>query len=265
MQIDLATLVAAADLGLPTFARCQAFLLAAPLLGANAFPQRVRLTLALALTVLLSPAAAPIAPIAASAPAAPAFLSASGALILFQEVALGACLGLAFRLLFVAVSLAGECLAQAMSHPAAQWADPTTETAVPGASAFLLLLASLLFLSLDGHLLLIRLLADSLTALPAGGGGLPRAGVHLLLLALGQTLAEGLRLALPALALLLAGHLALALWARATVQRQLPFLFLPLLLPLGLLVLYLGLPILAVGIEGLIGTHHDLATGILRH
>lgn len=207
MEIDLARLAdwiasAAWPLG-----RVTGLVMTAPVFAANGVPMRVRAALVLVLTVVVLP----LAPRdAATAP-----LSLAGLGTMAVQVAVGALIGAALRLVFEAVAFGGELVATSMGLNYASVVDPQHGNVTPVVGQLYMLLATLLFLVMDGHLALIRLLADSFTAIPASAGSLD-AGLFGALAGMAAAMFAGaLRVALPAMTAMLVVNLAFGFTSRA--------------------------------------------------
>jgi flagellar biosynthesis protein FliR len=216
------------------FTRIGAALMVAPVFGSGQTPLRVRLMLALVLTLLLTPLLAPAAPLP--------LWSADWFLQIGQQVLIGIAMGLVLRLCFEAVMLAGSLIANSMGLGFAQLADPVNGTSAPVVGVFMTVFATLLFLALGGHILLIELLATSLRTLPPGGAGLGAADLHALALAGAQIFSGALRVALPAVIALLLANLAFGVISRAAPSLNLISVGMPVSLLVGLLMLYASLP-----------------------
>ncbi len=189
-------------------ARVAAFVIAAPILGQNVIPARVRLLLIVAIAAsLVSVAPAP----ALDAGRAP--LSVAFGLVL--EALVGALLGFVARLVFDAVSFAAEAISISMGLGSASLFDPML-----GQQGSVLTLlegqvAVALFVALDGHHVLFEVLGRSLQAVPLLtphiGPGLAWGLVQVVT----TTAAAGLALAAPVLTTLLLFQTGLAVLTRA--------------------------------------------------
>lgn len=215
-------------------ARVLALIASAPALGNPGVPLRVRIGLALMITLAVAPALGPM-------PQADAG-SLAGLLILAQQVVIGLAMGLAIRIVFVAVEMAGELAGLQMGLGFATFFDPQNAGHIPVVGQFLGLLATLVFLSLNGHLQMISLLSQSFSALPISGDGIAAPGVRTLAFFGGEIFAAGLLLSLPLLSALLITNLALGILTRAAPQLNIFAVGFPLTLAIGLLVLGLALP-----------------------
>ncbi len=218
-------------------ARILGFVGAAPVFGNNAVPPRVKLVVGLAVTMGLLPVVTATPPEAID--------SWAGILILFQQTLIGIAMGLVLRVVFAALDLMGEIISLQMGLSFATFFDPVAggQTAVVG--EFLTLIATLVFLSLNGHLLMIDALARSFEWLPVSAT-LPHKGGWLVLARFGASIfASGLLMALPIVTALLITNIALGVLTRAAPQLNLFAIGFPITLTVGFGVLLLALSHLA--------------------
>jgi flagellar biosynthetic protein FliR len=217
--------------------RITAMLLAAPVFSNQQVPVRLRILLSLALTVAVLPAV--------ESPPVVDPLSLQAVLIAAQEVLIGVLIGLLLGMAFQSVVIAGESIAMTMGLGFATMVDPQSGFTVPVLSQFLLVLATLLFLSLGGHLMLIELLAASFQTMPVAGEGLQRADLMGVVVFGSQMFAGAVLIALPAIVVLLVVQLAMGIMTRAAPQMNIFSVGFPVTILLGFLtVLFLVLPVL---------------------
>jgi flagellar biosynthetic protein FliR len=218
-------------------ARILGFLGAAPVFGNNAVPRRIKLMVGLAVTLGLMP-------VVPSVPQA-ALDSWSGLLLIVQQTLIGIAMGLVLRVVFAALDLMGEIISLQMGLSFATFFDPIAggQTAVVG--EFLTLLATLVLLSLNGHLLMLDALARSFEWLPVSAT-LPHKSGWLVLARFGASIfASGLLMALPVVTALLITNIALGVLTRAAPQLNLFAIGFPITLTVGFGVLLLTLGHLA--------------------
>ncbi len=219
------------------FARVSGLLLVAPLFGSQPIPRRLRLALALLITVAVLPA---------TRGSAPAVLpwSAGGVLLTAEQLLIGLAMGFVLLLVFNAVALAGESIALAMGLGFAVMSDPQNGVPVPVLSQFFLVTASLLFLAMDGHLALIHLLAQSFTYLPLDTLHFGAEQAWRLLDWSRYLFTGALAIALPAVIALLAVNVAMGVMTRAAPQLNIFSVGFPLTLLVGFVAVLLALPAL---------------------
>src|SRR5689334_24763768 len=160
----------------------------APLFGARFVPARSRLVLSAALTALVIPMI--------DAPAVAPF-SGEGFVVVAQQLLIGVALGFALQVVFDSLGLAGQLLANSMGLSFAFNVDPLRGSSTAALGQLYIILATLVFLSIGGHLALIEVLVNGFTTLPVGTSGLGREGLWMMVLWGGQLFAGALMIALP--------------------------------------------------------------------
>lgn len=226
--------------------RITGLLASSQVLGGGLVPWRVRIALALATSLLL----APVVP-----PAAPFF--GAGDLILAgaAELLLGLAVGLTASLFIHGVRMAGQVAGIQMGLGFSALVDPQSGERTTVLARWLGLTAWLVVLGCNGHLVLLRGLAESFSWLPPGSAsrslarvvaGVPMAGAQLFLTAV--------VVAAPALAVVLLLNVGMALLARAAPQLH--------ILVIGFIItIVVGVTTLAFSLGGLAGQFRD---GYLR-
>jgi flagellar biosynthetic protein FliR len=216
---------------------------AAPIFSHKSIPQRVKLGLGIMLTLIIVPTLPPL----------PQFeiFSFQGLLILVQQLIIGLAIGFSMRLVFAAVDLAGQLIGMSMGIGFASFFDPQTRGQSTALNQFLVILAMLIFLSLDGHLLIVTAVANSFITMPIALGG---SGIDPMKIAMwGETIfSVGLLLALPAVAALLITNMALGILTKTAPQLNMFGIGFPITLSIGFLVLALSLPGMLKPIENFI-------------
>lgn len=233
MQFTSAELSAWIGAYLWPFIRIGALLSSAAIFGARFVPMRLRLVLALSLTVVIAPTLPPV-------PAVDG-LSGAGLAITAQQVLIGLAMGFTLRLVFTALELGGQLAGQMMGLGFASMIDPQNGVSVPVVSQLYSILGILLFLGFNGHLLLIEVLADSFRTLPIGAAGLSAEGARMLALWGSQMFAGAVVIALPAIAALLLVNMSFAVMMRAAPQLNIFAVGFPATLLFGLFVVMLSL------------------------
>ena len=242
--IELATLQHWLGLLFWPFVRIGACLMVAPVFGASYVPPRLRLILAGALTL----AVAPLLPAITDVP----LLSAGGALVTLQQLLVGAALGFALQMVFDALALGGQLLANGMGLGFAFNLDPLRGVTTPALGQLYVVLGTLTFLALDGHLALISTLVDSFKGLPIGESGLDPARLRGLADWGSMLFSGALRIALPGVTALLVINLAFGVMSRAAPALNLFAVGLPVTLIFGLSIVMFGMPAIGTAFTSLL-------------
>jgi flagellar biosynthetic protein FliR len=151
-----------------------------------------------------------------------------------QQIIIGVAMGVTIQLIFVAVRTAGEIIGLQMGLSFATFFDPSGGQNMPVIARILNLLATLLFLTFNGHLWMLSILNQSFEVLPVGGTLLYTEGFYYLVKAGGLIFRCGLMLSLPIIALLLAINFTLGLLNRLTPQLSIFVIGFPLTLTIGM-------------------------------
>jgi flagellar biosynthetic protein FliR len=216
---------------LPLF-RVTAVLMTMPVFGTTLLPARVRLYFALAITVVIVPGLPPMPEVHA--------LDLSALLLVAEQIIIGALFGLSLQLFFQIFVIAGQIVAIQMGMAFASMVDPANGVNVAVIGQFLTMLVTLLFLAINGHLVVFEVLTESFTTLPVGSGLLVN---HFwdLVGRLSWVLGAALLLVLPAITALLVVNIAFGVMTRAAPQLNIFSIGFPLTLVLGLVIFWITL------------------------
>lgn len=241
LSLTTAQLEALVAAGLWPAVRVLALIATAPVLSHRSIPRPAKVALAFAIAFVLAPVLPP--PPAVS-------LGSSAALgILAQQLAIGAALGFAVRLAVAAIEMAGEVIGLQMGLSFAGFFDLSNPQGANAVGSLLSLAATMIFLAIDGHLLVIGALVESFAAFPVGEfparlfatADFARLG--------GQMFSIALSIALPMITVMLFATLAMGVIARAAPQLNIFSFGFTFSLTLGLVALYLTLPYLGPSLQ----------------
>ncbi len=207
-----------------------------PILGNRAVPVRVKAGLSLLIAFLLLPFVKLHAPPLEILPLA---------LRMAGEVMIGVTIGLAGRLVFAGVQLAGQLAGFQMGFAIVNVFDPITSAQVSIIAQFQYLLAMLVFLAVDGHHLFLYSIAESYRIVPAFGfqfsGELTQAIVEFSK----DMFVVAIKTGAPVIAMLLMISIGFGLIARTVPQINILIVGFPLQIAAGLICIGLALPIFA--------------------
>ncbi len=213
--------------------RIGAAFLAAPVFSAVAIPLPARIALTGAIGVLVVNAAHIVPP--------PQIFAVNTFVAVGAEALIGLALGFVLQIAFAAPLIASEVIGMSMGLGFANAVDPASGHSSPALGQFLSLLLTLLFLAVDGHLVLVDLVMRSYEAMPPGDWIAPQRLLGIALFG-GYAFLAGLLLALPVGFLLLCLNIVVGMLSRAAPALNLFAVGLPASLAMGVVAILLALP-----------------------
>ncbi len=217
-------------------ARLLGLFAAAPLFSNRMISTRVRLAAGLAAALAILPALPPMPPLPTDSWLALGLLA--------HQMVIGIAIGFTMRLFFASIDLAAEMVGLQMGLSFAVFFSPQTGGQSSVVAEFMVLLTLLIFLALDGHLMLIQVLVASFEWLPVGQA--TNAGGWLLIGRYAAVVyASAVLLALPLVAVLLITNIALGILTRSAPQLNIFAVGFPVTLSVGMLMLLFSLSMFA--------------------
>jgi flagellar biosynthetic protein FliR len=214
--------------------RVGAAFVAAPVFGAVGVPLPVRVTLSGAIGVM-------VLGVHDIAPPAQVFGVATF-LSIAAEAMLGLALGFVVQIAFAAPLIAGELIGGSMGLGFAQAVDPLNGRSTPALGQFFQIMLTLLFLLLDGHLVLVEMIVRSYDALPPGQAWMGPERLKAIAVFGGYAFLAGLLLALPVGFLLLCLNLVVGMISRSAPSLNLFSVGLPFSVAVGVVAIAVMFP-----------------------
>jgi len=252
MRIDVSFLPALAAAFMLVFARIGAMVMLLPGLGEVNIPVRIKLAIALLLTMIILPLhrAAFHVDMQSMAPLL---------VLMVQEIFIGIVLGATARVTLSALQVAGSIIAQQLGLGFVTAVDPTQGQQGLLIGNFLALLGITLLFATDTHYLVIAALNESYNIF-SPGDLMPSGDVAALAVrAFTAAFKIGVQLAAPFLVFGLVFNIGLGILARLMPQMQVYFVGVPLSILFGFLILLLVLAaMMGVFLDYFIGIMHEL-------
>ncbi|NOT85636.1 MAG: flagellar biosynthetic protein FliR [Methylococcaceae bacterium] len=214
--------------------RISALFITLPIFSISEVPARVRMILSLAITFLVMPLIPPL-------PALEIF-SYTGLMVTIQQLFIGLLSGFVLQMVFSAVALGGQGVSNGMGLGFAAVIDPQDGQQVPVIAQFYTVTCTLVFISMNAHLLLIEMVVDSFKSLPISAEGLGKTELWSIINWSKQLLSAGLLLSLPVMASLLFVNISFGVAARAAPQIQIFSISFPVTILVGLVLMWMTLP-----------------------
>jgi flagellar biosynthesis protein FliR len=216
-------------------ARVGGLVVTAPLLSFGALPWKLRLFLAIALALVVTPielSAPPVIP-----PNLPVYT-----IRLAGELLIGALLGVGVMVLVAGAQLAGQIISQMSGLSVADAFNPAFDEEAPVLANLLQMTALAVFVAIGGHRLLVGALLDTYTAMPPGRAELLSSVGKLVPSLLAESFSLAVRGAAPAIVAVLLATISLGLISRTLPQMNIMAIGfgLNVLVTLGILALSIG-------------------------
>ena len=214
--------------------RVGAAFVAAPVFGNVSVPLPVRVALSGGIGVLVLGTNSIVPP--------PQVFALTSFLAVAAEALVGLALGFVLQIAFAAPLVAGELIGGSMGIGFATMIDPNSGRSTPAIGQFLSIMLTLLFLSLDGHLVLVDMIVKSYTVLPTGAAWLTAGQLRDIALFGGYAFLAGLLLALPVGFLLLCLNLVMGMLSRSAPALNLFAIGFPASVAVGVVALAVAFP-----------------------
>jgi len=250
MRIDISLLPALAAAFMLVFARIGAMVMLLPGLGESNIPVRIKLAIALVLTLVILPLhrAAYQIDLQSLAPLL---------VLMVQEIVIGIVLGATARVTLAALQVAGSVIAQQLSIGFVTAVDPTQGQQGLIVGNFLTLLGVTLIFATDLHHLVIAGLHDSYQLFAPGEVPIVSDVSVLVTRTIANAFRVGIQLSAPFLVFGLVFNVALGVLSRLMPQMQVYFVAVPLSIMIGFLILLIVVGAMMGGFLGYVG-------GVLR-
>lgn len=218
-----------ADLGVffAIFLRLSIIVFMLPVFSSTQVPTSLKACTSTVFTAMLYPSLRPtLAPLV--------FDPASLVVSVTGELVFGIMFSLSILLVFAGYQLAGELISFEMGFGFAQAADPQSGTHAPLISIWFQMLATLIFLSLNGHHIMLRAIVESFRAVPIGAFSLSPEVYHRFIGFSMKLFTIAVTVAAPITVVLLITQVGLGLMAKFAPQFNVLMNSFPLTIILGL-------------------------------
>lgn len=215
------------------FIRIGSMFISIPVFSVRSLPAKIRVITALVITLV-------VVPLLPAQPNVEIF-SYQGFMVTLQQLVIGLTTGFVLQMVFSVMLLGGQSIAYSMGLGFASMVDPASGLQVPVVSQIFIVSANLMFLSVNGHLLLIEMLVESFNTLPIGIVGLNLNDLWSVIAWSSQVFAGGVLLAMPIMAALLFINISFGVAARAAPQIQIFAIGIPITIMVGLVLIWISM------------------------
>jgi flagellar biosynthetic protein FliR len=210
-------------------------------ISANSVPRRIRGGFALMMTLMIVPVVDPV-------PVDDLF-SLGTFILAIQQAIIGIGIGFLSTMVLNTFVIAGQVIAMQTGLGFASIVDPVNGINVPAVGQFYLILATLLFWTVDGHLAMIQMIVMSLEAFPIGSGWWQPGQFQAIALWGGWMFISALTLSLAPIVSLLIINLSFGVMTKAAPQLNIFSIGFAMAQIMGLLIIWLTI--------GNFGTHFE--------
>ena len=255
MELDPSALMAWVSSFMWPFMRISAMFMAMPVIGSQNVPMRVRLAITLSVTVIIASQLSDV----------PEFnpLNIQTWIIITSEILIGVAMGFALQLAFQSVIIAGQIIALQMGLGFASMVDPSSGMQMPVIAQLYLLAVILIFLSFNGHLLVIEMVSDSFVSLPIGAGFINTESLWSLITWGADMFAAAVLIAMPSIGALLIVNISFGIMTRASPQLNIFAVGFPFMVGTGLAVIWITLPNLSSQVATLFAQIFELVGSLI--
>lgn len=217
--------------------RIASFFMVIPVIGTQLVPMRARIGLAFLVTLLVAP----------TLPSVPAYdaLTFSSAFVTLQQIFIGTLMGFMFVMLMQLFVVAGQMIAMQMGLGFASMVDPANGVNTAVLSQIFLVAITLMFLAMNGHLVMIEVMVESFRAWPIsdqimGPESITQDMLWSFLMRINWLFASALVMALPAITAVLIINLSFGIMTRAAPQMNVFSLGFPIGMLFGLFIVWVS-------------------------
>lgn len=256
MDFDHQTLIRIISQIIWPFARIGGLLLSVPVFSSVLLPPRIKLIF----LVVLSWVCAPLVP------AELTFLNFDGRYLVYvvQELLLGLLMGFVLQFAFQVFILGGQIISMQAGMGFAVMVDPASKASVPLIGQLYLIMITLIFLALNGHLQVIETLMESFKIMPIGKTTVTTAMLWHVIQFSGWMFKKALLISIPALLSLLVVSLSFGVMARAAPQLNIFSLGFPITLLMAIVVIKIGVPGVAAQMAEIIDDGMRFVVGMMH-
>ncbi len=226
-----------------------------PMFGGSGIPPKARLSLILALTLLVSSDVTPVQNVAQGIDP----ISIQSIVITVQQVGIGLAFGFVLKLWLAVFTMSGQIMSMQMGLAMAVMNDPLNGPGTALLGKWIQTIAMLAFLAMDGHLVVFTVLLDSFHTLPVGTSFITEFWLDLA--KLGSWLfASSLLVALPVVISMLLVNMSFGVMNRAAPQLNIIALGFPMTMMFGMATVFLVM----TGLPGMLVNLTTETLGLLR-
>lgn len=215
------------------FIRISSMFISIPIFSVRTVPAKIRLIAAFLITLVVVPVLTDESDVM--------IFSHAGFMVTVQQLIIGLSTGFILQMVFAVMVVSGQAVAYSMGLGFSTMVDPASGVQVPVVAQIFMVTSSLMFLAVNGHLLLIEMLVASFKTLPISVVGFSTADLWRIIAWSSQMFAAGVLLALPIMSALLFVNISFGVAARAAPQLQIFGVGFPITIMMGMVLIWISI------------------------
>ncbi|MBT3348677.1 MAG: flagellar biosynthetic protein FliR [Thiotrichales bacterium] len=216
------------------FMRVTGVMVIAPVFAARTIPVRARLLATVLITFTIAPTLPPV-------PLLDPFTIA-GVIQIINQFVIGFAMGFVVFMIFAAFTVGAQTMGMSMGLGFATAIDPNNGVQVPVLAQFYVLFATLIFLAINGHLMILDTLKESFVTMPISHNWLSQDSVWSLVSWGKMMFIGGVKMALPVIVTLLLINISLGVVTRAAPQLNIFAVGFPISIAVGFWLVSISFP-----------------------
>lgn len=185
-------------------------------------------------------------------------------MVIFHEFAVGFVLGFVVYIMFNSIYIAGQMIDMQMGFGIVNVLDPQTNIQVPIMGNFFYIFTLLIFLTINGHHVLLSQIMQSYKLIPPGDVLLNRGLLWNIVDIFSQMFLLGFKIAMPVVGAVYLADVALGIIARTVPQMNVFIVGLPLKILTGIFVILFVLPIYIIVLERIFNASYERVLFVLK-
>jgi flagellar biosynthetic protein FliR len=256
MNVDYQTMIRLFSQVVWPIGRISGLMLIIPVFSTALLPARIKFFFIFALSWVC----------AAFVPSQFSFLNFNGLYLVYmiQELCLGFIMGFILQLVFQIFIVGGQIISMQAGLGFAIMVDPASKASVPFVSQLYLMMVSLMFLSLNGHLAILDALMESFRMMPVGQIAIDNAIAWKVLLFSSIMFKEAMLISIPAILSLQIVSLSFGIMTKVSPQLNIFALGFPITLLMAILIIKITIPSVGAQIASSLEEGMYFIIGIIR-
>ncbi len=225
--------------------RVSAFLVTWPLFSQTNVPQTIKVLMSLLITLMLVPVV--------TTHGVPGEMGTyETAMRVIKEVFIGVSIGFLSRMFFYIMNVSGQIMSVSMGLSGVELINPATGSRSTPLDQFQVMLASLVFLAIQGHHMFLRALTESFRIVPLSQMTVNITNFETFTAVLQRVTLIGVQLSAPVLISILVMNVVMAIIGRAVPQINVLITSLPVNILVGFLIVFISVPIIVGRMPGIL-------------